>query len=156
MSRSEISVPIPTKLFLELSAFLKARGSDRDPVDAVTAAIEYWLTHSGWNGDLPSVPAAAPEAAGENQKISGYWWKRVFIPSGSRARTTYKGRTYFADVTAEGLLFEGKAMSPSRLMWKITGGARNAWRDLEFRFPSSDKWVLADQLRLHADIEGLI
>lgn len=156
MSCSEISVPVPTKLFLELAAFLKIKGSDRDPVDAVSAAIEYWLTNSGWGGETTPVPAVVSEAAPDIKQLSGYWWKKVFIPSGSRARTTYKGRTYFSDVTAEGLLFDGKAWSPSGLMWEITGGARNAWRDLELKFPNSDKWVLADQLRRQVEIDALI
>lgn len=146
MSRSEISVPVPTKLFLELSALLRAKGSDRDPVDAVSAAIEYWMSDYGWAGES-TASTSSSGLTNEIEKLDGYWWKTVFIPNGSRARTTYKGRTYFADVTPDGLLFGNKTTSPSGLMWEITGGARNAWRDIEFKFPNSDKWVLADQLR---------
>lgn len=156
MRRSEICVPIPTNLFLELSAFLKMKGRDRDPVDAVSTAVQYWLTNSGWGGEPVPALSAVSDAKQETEQLSGYWWKNVFIPSGSRARTTYKGRTYFAEVTTEGLLFDGKARSPSGLMWTITGGARNAWRDLELKFPKSDRWVLADQLRRQAEIDALI
>jgi hypothetical protein len=154
MSRSEICIPVPTKLFLELLAFLRAKGSDRDPVDTVSTAIEYWMSHCGSVGE-PTALASSSMSSSEIKEIDGYWWKKVFIPNGSRARTTYKGRTYFADVTPEGLLFGNKTTSPSGLMWEITGGARNAWRDIEFKFPSSDKWILADQIRRQAETDAL-
>ena len=48
MQNSKISVPIPTKLFIELSSFLSESGSDRDPVIAVIDAINYWMDNAAW------------------------------------------------------------------------------------------------------------
>lgn len=147
MGRSEISVPIPTKLFLEVLDFLHSRNSDRDPVDAIHSAIELWIKGTAEEQviatEIPRDVIEPPTV----KKLEGYWWKGIYIPSGSKARMTYKGRTFIGDVTPNGLSLEGKFYSPSEFTWAITNTARNAWRDIEIQFPESPRWVLADDLR---------
>lgn len=69
---------------------------------------------------------------------------------------SYKGKVYFADVVSNGFWFEGKIRSPSELTFTITKTSRNAWRDIEIKFPGAEKWVLADQLRHQAEVDALI
>jgi hypothetical protein len=156
MSRSEVAVPVATKLFLELAEFLQSKGSDRDPVDAVSSAIEYWMRSFGQGGDTEPLQQQTALDSSIPVTTEGYWWKKVFIPDGSKARMSYKGKVYFAEISPSGFLFEGKVRSPSEFTWSITKTARNAWRDIEFKFPSSEKWILADQLRRQAEIDALI
>lgn len=145
MAHSEISVPIPTRLFLELCEFLRSRGSDRDPVDAVSLALDYWMQNAPWKAE-DLLPDVTPKA-GVMPTHEGYWWKTVFIPAGSKARMIYKGKSFFAQVTSEGFLFEGAAYSPSEFIHHVTQTSRNAWRDIELQFPDKATWVLADDLR---------
>jgi hypothetical protein len=108
MSRSEVAIPIPTKIFIDLVDFLRARGSDRDPADAVSAAIEFWMMHSGSTLDdvTQTSGGIASDHNSKNENLDdGFWWKGVFIPSGSKARMVYKGKTYMADVNNGGFLF---------------------------------------------------
>ena len=150
MSRSEVAIPIPTKIFIDLVDFLRARGSDRDPADAVSAAIEFWMMHSGSTLDdvTQTSGGIASDHNSKNENLDdGFWWKGVFIPSGSKARMVYKGKTYMADVNKGGFLFDGKSRSPSEFTWAVTNTARNAWRDIELMSPLASEWVLADVYR---------
>lgn len=155
MPDSRVSVPIQTKLFLKLARFLETKGSDLDPLDAVGMAIEYWMLGPATNTARQDLTDDKDQAKVEVSQ-EDYWWKKVRIPAGSRARMTYRGKTHFADVTPSGFLFEGKLHSPSEFTWAVTSTARNAWRDIELKFPNSDKWIMADQLRHQAKIDDLI
>jgi hypothetical protein len=116
----------------------------------VSAAIEFWMMHSGSAPDdviqTPADIASAHNSKSENSD-DGFWWKGVFIPSGSKARMVYKGKTYIAKVTRDDFLFDGKILSPSEFTWAVTSTARNAWRDIELMFPLAAEWVLADVYR---------
>lgn len=144
MALSEVSIPVPTKQFLELADFLKRQGSDRDPVEAVHDAIQYWMENASWMQDdlLPEVPKSAPPDISD-----GYWWKSLFLPAGTKVRMIYKGRTYLAEVSSSGIQYEGRSYSPSGFTHHITDTARNAWRDIELLFPGKSSWILAYRLR---------
>lgn len=147
MSRSEINVPISTSLFLRLADHLGSRGSDRDPVDAVTTAIEFWIASTAPQSGHAETGEPSPDPEVDADASYGYWWKGLLIPSGSGARMTYKGRTYSAIVRPEGIQFEGALYSPSEFTWKITNTTRNAWRDIELQFPGKSDWISAQHLR---------
>lgn len=59
----------------------------------------------------------------------------------------YKGRTHSAEVSSNGIEYEGQAYSPSGFTPRITDTARNAWRDIEVQFPGKSSWILAYRLR---------
>jgi hypothetical protein len=144
MSVSEISIPMSTRQFLELAQFLKDQGSDRDPVDAVHAAVEYWMENASWKKET-LLPEAMAKNVDELQK--GYFWKKLFLPSGTKARIVYKGKTYFAEVKADGLHYASKVLTPSGFVHEVTRTSRNAWNDIEVRLPEKDTWLLAADLR---------
>jgi hypothetical protein len=141
MSLSTISIPVSTKQFLDLVAHLKMQNSDRDPVEAIHAAIEYWISSN--SHDLPSSQVKIHDT-----EKDGYWWKSVFLPTGTKLKLIYRGKRYSAEVTANGVIFDGKTMSPSNFVVQATGTTRNAWRDIDVLFPESQAWVLADKLRV--------
>lgn len=141
---SEVCVPIATTTFLELVDFLREQGSKRDPIEVVDMAIAYWIANASWNQhDL--LPDANVVRATEPN--TGYVWKTLWIPDGAEARMTYKGRLYSGKVSPNGIAYDGRDLSPSEFVFEITRTSRNAWKDIEFRFPGSARWKLADDLR---------
>jgi hypothetical protein len=129
-------------LFVELVDFLRSKGSDRDPVDTVEAAIEYWLNNADWKTE-----DLMPEIF-ERPQYLGYHWKSILLPPGTQVRMTYKGTTHHASVEGDDFLYEGEKMSPSEFANRVADGtARNAWRDLWIKRPRDRDFRLADELR---------
>lgn len=141
---SQISIPIKTALLLELAEFLEANGSNRDPVEAVSAAIDYWMENASWKPD-----ALMPEIAARH--AAGYIWMNVdvpvFLPHGTAIRMRYKDKNYFAMVEQDAIVYEGVSITPSALANKVAGGSRNAWRVLYIQKPGQSTWELADNMR---------
>lgn len=133
---SQLSVPISTSLFLRLAGFLRENGDPRDPVDVVELAVDYWIDNASWKSELL-----------EQSDALGYQWKNLFLPSGTQIRMSYKSTYFYAKVDGDEILYEGKAISPSRLANTITNSSRNAWRDLWIKRPSDKEWALADDCR---------
>ena len=142
MNESSISVPISTKQFVELVRFLDEKGSDRDPVEVIQDAIDYWVENADWKQE-----GLMPETFTRNL---GYTWKEVFLPHGTVIRMRYKGQYFSANVIENSIIFKGESITPSRLAVKVAGGARNAWRDLEIKRPKDSDYLPADQLRAAA------
>lgn len=141
MTHSSVSIPIPTSLFLDVAEKLRSQGRDPDPVGHVMSLIEGWLLQH--HSEAPLVTTSNPSVS----QNDGYWWKSVYIPNGSLARMTYKGRNYQAVVTQRGFEFEGRALTASEFTFAVTNTARNAWRDIELKFPDATTWVPADSYR---------
>lgn len=133
---TQISVPIPTQQFLELVAFLQAKGDAREPVSVVADAIAYWIQNADWKPEL------LRQSSGR-----GFQWKSLFLPDETELRMQYKGQYHYARVKDDQLVYQGDATSPGRLANAIAGGSRNAWRDLWVKRPNDAEWHLADDLR---------
>jgi hypothetical protein len=142
MNESKISVPISTDLFVRMVDFLREKGSDRDPVEAIEGAIDYWMENANYHaGDL------MPEVF-ERQNFRGYQWKSLLLPPGTKVRMPYKGDVYHASVDGDDFMYQGKKVSPSEFANKVANGtARNAWRDLWIKRPQDRDFRLADDLR---------
>jgi len=142
MKQSIINVPVPLKTFLELVDFYKRKGSDRDPIEVINDAIQYWIENADWKEQ-----ALMPELSKEPDP-TGYFWKSIFLPHGTKIRMRYKTRDYWAEIQNGQLVHEGFAMSPSEFANKVAGDtARNAWRDLWIKRPIDKSFKLADVLR---------
>jgi hypothetical protein len=139
---STISPPIRTERFIELVDFLRERGSDRDPVDVIDAAIEYWMTNAE-----SKMEDLMPEVF-EQPKHLGYHWRPLLLPPGTQIRMTYKGRTSHAEIVGDDFIHDGNKLSPSAFANMVADGtSRNAWRDLWIKRPSDREFQLADDLR---------
>ena len=140
--KTQVSVPIPTDLFVSLVDFLRAEGDGRDPVHLVADAIDYWLSNASWKSELLSTPS--PESR-------GYTWKykdsSVFLPHGTEIRMPYKGQYYYAKVEGDHIMFNGQAITPGAFANAVTKSSRNAWRDLWIKRPGEKEWTLADESR---------
>lgn len=135
---TQISIPIPTRLFMDLAEFLKSQGDTRDPVIAVSDAIDYWMDNAS------SKPELLRQAPTSNL---GYQWKSLFLAAGTEVRMQYKGEWYYAKVEGDKLVYEDEPITPGRLANTIAGSSRNAWRDLWIKRPGDTEWMLSDDCR---------
>jgi hypothetical protein len=135
---STINPPVSTATVLKLAAFLKDRGSDRDPVDVIEDAIEYWMENVSWKPEL--LTPVGDEAR-------GYMWKNVFLPAGTMVRIRYEGEFYYAKVDGDHLIYNGERVSPNQFTTKVTGTSRDAWRDLWIKRLTDADYRVADDLR---------
>lgn len=147
MFKSDVSVPISTETFLKLVDFLRAQGSDHDPIAAIETAVLYWLDNASWKPEL------LPEVREQTSK-RGYHWKSLYLPEGTDIRMRYKGQTFHAKVVGDDVEYSGQKLSPAELANLITNSNRNAWRDLWIRRPGDNQWTLADELRRKLDPGG--
>lgn len=135
--QSQVSIPVPTQLFLDLAEFLRTKEDARDPVIAVWDAIDYWMSNADWKSEL------LRKCSGR-----GYQWKSLFLPDGTDVRMQYKGQYHYAKVDGDHLVHQGNPTTPAGLANTIAGSSRNAWRDLWVKRPADTEWHLADDLRV--------
>jgi hypothetical protein len=100
-------------------------------------AIRAWIKSSG-AAKPPPQPAA---------KETGYQWKQLFLPEGTKLRAYSGGKPYFAVVAETEIRHEELPTSPSGFANLHGSGNRNAWKAIWLRFPGSERWVLADNCR---------
>ena len=132
-----ISVPISTTTFLGLVDFLREKSSPRDPIEVIESAIDYWMDNADWKEEILSPVGLA----------RGYSWKSVFLPSGTVLRIRYNSEYHYAKVEDDRLMFNGAAVSPNQFALKVTGGARDAWRDVWIKRPGDDDFKVANFFR---------
>lgn len=137
--KSHVSVQIPTQQFLELADFLRSEGDPRDPVEMVSIAVDYWLENASWKSEL---------LCEVDIEIRGYQWKNLFLPNGTQIRMQYKGKSFYAKVDRDEIIYDGKSYSPGRLANTIAGTSRSAWRDLWIKRPEDKDWKSAEECRL--------
>ncbi len=127
-----IGLTISTPVFLELAAYLREYGDDRDPSEVAEIAITNWL-------------AVARGQVCDSQQVGvrGYQWKTLFLPEGCDIRMAHQGVYAYARVVGDNIVYGGETMSPAQLANTIGAGVRNAWRDLWIRFPGSKQWKTA-------------
>lgn len=136
---SNITVPISTSTFVDLVDFLREKNSARDPVEVIESAIDYWIQNADWKEEILSPIFGA---------ATGYSWKSVFLPSGSLLRLRYEAQYHYAKVEGDKLIHQGRVVkSPNQFALRVTGGARDAWRDVWIKRPSDKDFVVANYLR---------
>ncbi|MES3025124.1 MAG: hypothetical protein V4857_26415 [Pseudomonadota bacterium] len=119
-----------------LASFLRETNTNLNPTLAAAAAIEDWIANAREQG--------RHAVAG---KVRGYQWKCLFLPDLTELRMCYGGQSFYAAVTGDAIMYEGRSVSPRQLTLAIAGQGRNAWRDLWIRFPGDASWKCADALR---------
>jgi hypothetical protein len=127
-------VAIPEKLYIRFGHAARER-MDMRPLDQILhEVIEHWILHGF--GDEETGTAAM-----------GFQWKALFLPHGTRARLYYKGKYYYGEVIQDDFVYAGESSSPNRMVVLVTGGRRNAWRDLSILIPGKSTWAPARLLR---------
>ncbi len=146
-----VAVPIPADLFVRLATFLQEQGSARNPVTAVSDAIDYWIENASWKQEI------VPGVAGFSSR--GYTWKYddrcLFLPHGTEIRMQHKGQYHYAAVEGDEVRYKGLTMTPGALANAIALGSRNAWLHLWIKRPADKEWTLADRLSPSAKSKAL-
>jgi hypothetical protein len=143
---ARVSLQLPSRTFLALAAYVQESGSGADVEDLAATAIDEWI-----------VQARARAHTGGPSQGSGYQWKKLFLPSGSKLRMSCAGAARYAEVEGDRIIFEGRSVSPAQMANAVGGGTRNAWRDLWILCPGETAWTLAGVRRRQSrDIDGAL
>ena len=70
-------IGLPTQVFFDLSDYMQATRTRADMSELGLAVVD-WL-------------AAAKARAADARNAEGFQWKELFLPSGTRLRTTFNG-----------------------------------------------------------------
>ncbi|MCU6497019.1 hypothetical protein LPN04_04340 [Rugamonas sp. A1-17] len=134
----QFPIRVPDDVLVELGEFTGNFWSDslaQEPF--VIEAIRNYI-------NPPPPPSQQPAATTE----TGYQWKQVFLPEGTRLRASFGHQRYFATVVGAEINYEGHTVSPSCFANLCGSGNRNAWKAVWLRLPGSNEWLLADVCRL--------
>jgi hypothetical protein len=153
-------VSIPTDLFVRLLQHLHSPGSSFvDPDAAVAEAVEQWLKGQGthlldedmWTEEYEGHLAEDYARYLIEDQPRGYAWKGLWLPDGTDLRMRYKGKTFYAQVRGDDLLYDGAPSSPAQMVNSITRTNRNAWRDLWIKTPRDKEFIPAEQARIRSE-----
>ncbi|WP_229259681.1 hypothetical protein [Duganella aceris] len=130
-------IRVPDNLLVEFGKFTGLHWND-------TFSMEPFVCEALRNYMNPAPAAQAPAVA---QSESGYQWKEVFLPEGTRLRASFDHKQYFAVVAGTEIEYGDHAISPSCFANLFGCGNRNAWKAVWLRLPGSTEWLLADICR---------
>lgn len=129
-------IPVPQEVFNALCDYMDEVRCKRHITFVAGDAIRLWI-------------AEARKRAAESPAVvsAGYQWKALFLPSGTRLKTTVRGRTWYAVVEGEKVIHDNRSMSPSEFANSFGVANRNAWRTVWLHLPYDDTWRLAASIR---------
>jgi hypothetical protein len=130
----KMDIPVSMKVWNQLNLASIATAFKKEDWEIAAEAIDEWVRRH------------SPDAI-SNPLVHGYQWKSVFLPDGTLLRTVFGGKNHHCMVEADRLIYNGKAISPSRFVNAVGGIRRNAWRCIWVLFPNTNDWKLADTLR---------
>jgi hypothetical protein len=130
-------IRVPDNLLVEFGKFTGLHWND-------TFSMEPFVCEALRNYMNPA-PAAQEQAVAPTE--SGYQWKEVFLPEGTRLRASFDRKQYFAVVAGTEIKYGDHAISPSCFANLFGSGNRNAWKAVWLRLPGSTEWLLADVCR---------
>jgi hypothetical protein len=134
-------VYLPATDFLKLEFHLSDTRPGVTPDAFVTDLVKRWLALDIERHSLRK----------NGRAMRGFQWKTVFLPDGTRLRTSYRDVIEFAKVVGDSIISDdGAALTPSLFANRHAKG-RNAWRLVWLRFPGDDHWILSDNCRTHAE-----
>ncbi|GAB3432015.1 hypothetical protein NX773_13395 [Massilia solisilvae] len=133
MLNETIPVQLPTQVYLDLAFHLRKHGDLRNPDEILPLALRQWM--------------AGRSARQVGAGARGYQWQDVFLPEGTELRMRYHSVWYYAQVVRDRIMYEGQTVSPREWGLLVTGGVRNAWRDIWIRRTVNDLWSRASAWR---------
>jgi hypothetical protein len=133
-----MDIPVPMSVFLALCDYREHARCKQEIHEIAGAAINEWLA---------SHPAQVIGQVAGPPPLSGYQWKRLFLPDGTVLRTVCKGKQYSARVDDSRILMDGKNLTPSEFANTAGGMGRNAWLVIWLLFPGEREWKLANDCR---------
>lgn len=134
-------VDLPIVDYLKLELHLMETHPNLRPDAFVTDLVRRWLV----------IDTERLALRKNGPPMRGFQWKNLFLPDGTKLRTTYRHATEFAKVVGDRIVSEdGARLTPSRFANRYAKG-RNAWRFVWLRFPGNDAWSRAADCRSRLD-----
>lgn len=133
----QVSVRLPSDILEELGALTGHRWNSWELEPIICDAIRGYM----------NPPAPTKQEGASANAESGYQWKQLFLPAGTRLRASFGRVPYFAVVKDAEIRFGELAVTPSGFANLQGSGNRNAWKAVWLRFPGNEQWVLADVCR---------
>jgi hypothetical protein len=147
----KISVPLDVNLYNE---FIIRTGKSIDVPSWIESIVSDFLErtaddHPEWSDEYYlNKDSISNLNKLEGDGINGYYWSDVFLPNGTLVKMFYQGEEKIAEIKDRKLVYSNQSYTPSKFAsLAAEGTSRNAWRDLLIKFPSQNKWVLANSLR---------
>jgi hypothetical protein len=134
-------LPIPIATFQKLCDYRAETQCRAEMSEIVTEAVNQWLEKK----QAQRVRGRSPL-----RPVSGYQWKRLFLPDGTILRTHFRQQHFRAKVERSRIVFNGTAVSPNDFTRVGGGSNRNAWKAIWLLFPGERDWRLADDCRVAA------
>jgi hypothetical protein len=104
-------------------------------------------THSALSVEEAADQAIQAWLAAASGTSTGFHWKQLFLPEGSRLRIPSHPEHPEACVIGNELFCQGHPVSPNRYVLACAGGHRNAWELVSILLPGEKYWKLAALLR---------
>lgn len=133
------NIAIPWEIFMELSDYMSDTRTRESMGDLAGKAIHNWIDEQRSIQNGLRTPTTS--------MLSGYQWKRLFLPDGTMARASCKGVARIAQVANNKLVFEGVPITPHEFANATGASPRNAWKVIWLLFPGEREWKLADDCR---------
>lgn len=131
------SLELPVLDYLKLELHLMETRPNVRPDAFVTDLVQRWL----------ALDTERLELSRNGPPLRGVQWKSLFLPDGTKLRTTYCDATEFAKVASDHIISDDdRRLTPSQFANRHAKG-RNAWRFVWIRFPGDDYWTRADDCR---------
>ena len=128
---------LPVTDFLRLEFHLMETRPGMRPEAFVTDLVQRWI----------AIDTERLALRKNGPPIRGFQWKNLFLPDGTRLRTSYCHTTEFAKVQGDHIVSDdGARLTPSLFANRHAKG-RNAWRFVWLRFPGNDDWSRAADCR---------
>ena len=134
------SVRLPADVLVELGDFTGIFWNSFELEPIICDAIHAYM-------NPPPAAQMQVAASTETGYETGYQWKQVFLPEGTRLRASFGRAPYFAVVRGNEIRCGESSVSPSGFANLQGSGNRNAWKAVWLHFPGSEQWVLADTCR---------
>lgn len=132
-----MSISIPFELYQSFGNHLHDLGGTGDLSTMASLAIRQWMASNK--------PSNTSSEAGS--LMCGYQWKKVYLPDGTKLRTSFAGNDFHATVKGNTVQFNDMVLSPSQFANHVSRSRRNAWRVIWLLFPDSATWKLASTCR---------
>jgi hypothetical protein len=130
-------VRLPQADFLKLEFHLMETRPGIKPEAFVAELVQRWLAMDTERLALRK----------NGRALRGFQWKNVFLPDGTKLRTSYCESIEFAKVIGDHIVGDdGTRLTPSLFANRHARG-RNAWRFVWLRFPGDDYWSRAADCR---------
>ena len=165
MSNDVVMIPIPRELYSDLVRF---SDGGIDPAYLAQSQIMNWIENFSFDDEVwgerydDAAAKYAPHLLEERERriaeiTSDYRsknkpldWGPISVPAGSEVRMSHKRETHYAVIQNGRISDADGEFTPNEWAAKVTGTARNAWRDLWFKEPSGSSWSSAESLRQRA------